>query len=249
MNFRNLSLLLCLFASPVVVFAQEPERRVDLNIRAGFSIGASAPMNMPVTIRKIESYNPGLGLSLEAGAHYHINTQWGLATAVRFEQKGMTTNARVKGYYTTFNEGGAGSSQSITGYFTGSVQTKVKNDYLTIPLHLTYSFNSPLTLKLGGYASYLLENSFTGKASDGYIRDQTPTGVKEEINEASYNFSSEARKFNAGLEIAADYKVKSHFYISGNFSYALTPLMKPEFKSVDFDLHNLFLNLGVGYRF
>ncbi|MDQ6477096.1 porin family protein [Dyadobacter sp. LHD-138] len=227
----------------------QSDKKLNFNVRAGFSIGASTPIGIPVTIRKIESYNPGLLLSLEAGLHYPLPGKFGLATALRLEQKGMTTQSRVKGYYTTFNEGSNSRSQSIIGYFWGTVETKVKNSYLTLPIHATYAFNSPLTVKAGAFVSLLLENNFSGKARNGYVRDQTPVGLKEEIDEAYYDFSKEVRPVNAGVEIGADYRLNSRLFASAMFNYALTPLMKKDFQSIDFDLHNLYLNLGVGYRF
>jgi hypothetical protein len=247
MKHLNVIFLFLFFTLALEVSAKT--KKFDFNVRAGFAIGASAPLGIPVTIRKIESYNPGLQLSLEVGAQYHLSEKWSLATAIRVEQKGMTTNARVKGYYTTFNQGNNGGSESITGYFTGSVQTKAKNGYLTVPLLATYLIRPKLRLKAGAYASYLLENNFTGKASNGYLRDQTPVGEKEEINEASYDFSNQVRKFNGGIEIGADYHLHKGVILTAHFDYGLTPLMKKDFQSIDFKLYNLYLNLGVGYRF
>ena len=243
---KQLYLILLLGFACVPAYAQQ--KIIDFNVRAGFSIGGASPIGFPQSIRKIEKFNPGLLLSLEAGAAYHFSNQWAIAPALRFEQKGMTTNARVKGYYTTFNAGDRSGAESITGYYTGSVETAVKNSYMTVPLHVVYSFNSPLSLKAGGFASLLIEKKFNGTARDGYLRDQTPVGEKEEIDEAAYDFSDQIRPFNAGIEIGADYKIRSHFKLSLHFNWALTPLMKSDFKSVDFKLYNLFANLGFAYR-
>lgn len=249
MKKRYLIITGCLLFLYTNCLAQQSANSWSFSVRAGFSIGATTPIGIPATVRKIESYNPGLMLSFEPGAQYHLKNRFGLAAAVRVEQKGMTTQSRVKGYYTTFNEGNKGGSQSVTGYFTGSVITRVKNTYLTVPVYGTYSFNSPLSIKVGGFVSWLLDKNLTGKAQNGYIRDQTPVGAKEEINAASYNFSDEVRTFNAGAEIGADYQLTQHLFASGIFNFAVTPLMEKEFQSINFDLHNLYLNLGVGYRF
>lgn len=243
------ALILILLLALTQRTAAQSDKKVDFNVRAGFSLGAATPIGIPVSIRKIESYNPGLLLSLEAGLHYRLSETFGLAGALRVEQKGMTTNSRVKGYYTTFNEGNNGGSQTITGYYTGNVETKVKNSYLTFPLHLIYHSKSAFTFKAGGFVSLLLENNFTGSARDGYIRDGTPVGEKEEINEASYDFSKEIRSVNAGVEAGADYRLNSHLFASANVNFALTPLMKRDFESIDFNLHNVYVNLGIGYRF
>jgi hypothetical protein len=243
----NLLLILCLML--LNSYAQAQEKKTHFNVRAGFSIGGASPIGFPESIRKIDKFNPGLLLSLEAGAAYNISKQWAIASALRFEQKGMTTEARVKGYYTTFNAGSRSGAESITGFYTGNVETAVKNSYMTVPVHLVRNFNSPFSIKAGGFVSLLLEKKFTGSARDGYLRDQTPVGEKEEIKEAAYDFSDQIRKINAGIELGADYRIHSHLTASLHFNWGLIPVMKKDFQSIDFKLYNLFANLGVAYRF
>lgn len=233
----------------LVSTAKAQQKKVDFNVRTGVSIGAATPLGIPSSIRKIEGFNPGLLLSLEGGVIYHIKEKWGLATAIRFEQKGMTTNAQVKEYYTTFNAGSQSGSESITGYYTGDVKTKVKNSYLTLPIHVVYSLNSPLSLKAGGFVSLALEKSFTGSASNGYLRNGTPVGEKEEINEADYDFSDQVRPINAGVEFGVDYRISSHLSASALVNWGLIPLMESDFKSIDFKMYNFFGNVGISYRF
>ncbi|WP_176885062.1 porin family protein [Dyadobacter soli] len=245
---KRLHLLILLLAFALDTAAQNG-KKVSFTVRAGLSIGAATPVGIPASIRKIESYNPGFQPGIEAGLDYRFSPNFGLATAIRFEQKGMTTDARVKAYYTTFNEAGSDGHQSVTGYFTGRVKTEIKNSYLTLPLHLTYHPKSDFTFKAGGFVSLLLDNRFAGDARDGYIRNQTPTGEREDIDAASYDFSENVRRINAGVEIGADYRINSGLFVSANLNYALTPLMEPGFRSIDFGMHNIYLNLGIGYRF
>jgi hypothetical protein len=245
---RCLHLLILLLAIALETAAQDG-KKVSFNVRAGFSVGAAAPAGIPASIRSIESYNPGFQPALEAAMGYRFSPRFGLAAGLRFEQKGMTTDARVKAYYTTFNEEGSSGTESVTGYFTGRVKTKVKNNYLTLPLHLTYHNNSPFTFKAGGFVSLLLDNRFSGDARDGYIRNQTPVGEREDIAAASYDFSENVRRINAGIEIGSDYRLSSSFFASANLNYALTPLMEPGFRSIAFGMHNIYFNLGIGYRF
>lgn len=245
---RRLHLLILLLAIALETTAQNG-KKISFNVRAGFSTGAATPAGIPASIRKIESYNPGFQPSVEVALGYRFAEKFGFATGLRFEQKGMTTKARVKAYYTTFNETDHNGTHSVTGYFTGRVKTKVKNSYLTLPLHLTYHNNSSFTYKAGGFVSLLLDNRFSGDARDGYIRNQTPLGEREDIDAASYDFSENVRRINAGVEIGSDYRINSSLFASANLNYALTPLMEHGFRSIDFGMHNIYLNLGIGYRF
>lgn len=245
---KRLHLLLFLLAIAFETTAQNG-KKISFNARAGFSIGAVTPVRIPASIRKIESYGPGFQPSVEAGLDYRFTQKLGVAAALRFEQKGMTTEARVKAYYTTFNESGNEGNQLVTGYFTGRVTTKIKNSYLTLPLHLTYHPDNDFTLKAGAFVSVLLNGRFAGHARDGYIRHETPLGERENIDAASYDFAWNVRRFNAGVEIGTDYRFSRHFFTFANLNYALSPLMDPEFHSIAFGMHNIYLNLGIGYRF
>jgi hypothetical protein len=242
-------LLLPLLLTIALETTAQNGKKISFDARAGFSIGAVTPVGIPASIRKIESYNPGFQPSLEGIVGYRFSQKFGLATGLRFEQKGMTTDARVKAYYTTFNEAGNDGNQSVTGYFTGRVTTKIKNSYLTLPLHLTYHPDNDFTFKAGGFLSVLLDARFSGHARDGYIRHETPIGEREDIDAASYDFARNVRRFNAGVEIGADYRFSRHLFASANLNYACSPLMDPEFRSIAFGMHNIYLNLGIGYRF
>lgn len=245
---KRLHWLVFLLALALETKAQSGQK-ISFYARAGTSVGAAAPLGIPASIRKVESYNPGFQPALEAGLGYRFAPKLGLAAALRFEQKGMRTDARVKGYYTTINEAGSNGIEAVTGYFTGRVRTKIRNRYLTLPLHLTYHSNNDFTLKAGGFVSLLLNSRFTGDARDGYIRNETPVGERENIDAAGYDFSGNVRRVNAGIEIGADYRLSSLLFVSANLNYALTPLMEPGFRSIDFGMHNIYINLGIGYRF
>lgn len=241
----HLLLILGLWNS--VVHAQN--KKVAFNVRTGFAIGGASPIGFPESIRKIEKFNPGLLLSLEGGVAYNFSDQWAMASAVRFEQKGMTTESVVKNYFTVFNAGDHSGGESITGYYTGKVETSVKNTYLTIPLHMIRVWHSRISVKAGGFVSLLIEKRFTGSAHDGYLRNLTPVGEKEQIVEAAYDFSEQLRPLNTGVEAGADYRIGSNLAVSVNVSWGLTPLMKKDQQSIDFKLYNIFLNPGLTYRF
>ena len=71
----------------------------EYGIKAGFSIGGTAPLPLPEEIRKIDSYSPGgLAISIEGNATKWFDTKWGMTVGVRLENKNMTTEATVKNY-------------------------------------------------------------------------------------------------------------------------------------------------------
>lgn len=138
-------LLVCLLAFPYRSFAQSPDtsaiepttptaftafftKNMDYQARAQFSIGGSTPLGIPAQIREINSYNPTLQMGLEVNATKWLTDDqtWGIRTGLRFEGRGMKTDARVKNYYTQID---GEEGKQTKGYFTGNVKTKMKNSY------------------------------------------------------------------------------------------------------------------------
>ncbi|MCT3648356.1 PorT family protein [Elizabethkingia anophelis] len=223
---------------------------IDYQVRANYSIGGSAPMGMPREIRKIESYNPTLALGLEANATKWVSEdrKWGIRVGVRVEGKGMKTKAEVKNYLTEIKQ----DNSKVRGYYTGKVNTSIKNAYITVPISAVYSLSKKWNLYGGLYFSGLIDKHFDGYVSDGYLRQNTPTGPKIMFSEGStaiYNFSNELRKFQWGTQLGAEWFINDHFILFPEFTYGINGLMNKDFNSISFSLHNISLNMGFGYKF
>ncbi len=223
---------------------------IDYSIQAQFSIGGSSPLGLPQTIRKIESYNPGLQVGLEANATKWLgkSKNWGFRSGIRFETKGMKTEARVKNYLTEIVKDDA----KVKGYYTGKVETDVQNTYLSVPVLAVYKLSDRWNLYGGLYFSALLDNTFDGNVSNGYLRQNTPTGTKitfEKGSQASYDFSENVRKFQWGTQIGAEWRMNQHFKLLTDVTYGFNNIMEKDFSSIDFSMHNIYLNVGFGYNF
>ena len=196
---------------------------IDYQVRANYSIGGSAPMGMPREIRKIESYNPTLALGLEANATKWVSEdrKWGIRVGVRVEGKGMKTKAEVKNYLTEIKQ----DNSKVRGYYTGKVQTTVKNSYITVPVSAVYRLSDKWNLYGGLYFSGLIDKNF-----DGYV-------------------SNEVRKFQWGLQLGAEWSMNKHFVLFPEFTYGINGLLNKDFDAISFSMHNVYLNMGFGYKF
>lgn len=223
---------------------------MDYGVQAQFSIGGSSPVGLPREIRKIKSFNPGLQIGLEVNATKWLqdNGKWGIRTGIRFETKGMKTKARVKNYLTEVVKDGS----KIRGYYTGVVETNVQNTYLTLPALAVYRLSDSWNLYGGLYFSVLLDNTFDGYVSDGYLRQGTPIGTKitfEDDAQAPYDFSNDVRKFQWGTQIGTEWKMNRNFKLLADVTYGFNNILEKDFESIDFSMHNIYLNIGFGYRF
>lgn len=225
-------------------------KKMDYQVRAQFSIGGTSPLGIPREIRTVESYNPTLQLGLEANATKWIteDQKWGVRLGVRFEGKGMTTKARVKGYLTEIIEDG----QKVRGYFTGRVKTKVKNTYFTVPISAVYKVNQKWNVYGGLYFSALIDKTFDGYVYNGYLRQNTPNGPKLEFegdSKAPYDFSKEVNKFQWGTQVGGEWKMNNHFKLFADMTYGFNGVLDKDFEAISFSMHNIYLNLGFGYKF
>lgn len=219
-----------------------------IRLSAGYNIGGTAPLPMPREIRGIESYNPGLNLSIEGTVEKMFGKgNWGMRWGVRLETKGMTTKAETKNYHMeAWNTDGSGQ---VIGAFTGKVKTNVNNTYLTLPVLAVYRINERWDISAGAYASYLLDGEFTGTAYDGYIRDQNPTGEYTDVTRAEYDFSEDIRKFNWGLQAGVEYKAYKHLALFADLQWSMNGIFPSNYGSVTFTLYPIYGTLGFTYLF
>lgn len=224
-----------------------------VRIGAGFSIGGTSPLPLPAEIRSINKYRPGVCIQLEGAAQRKFGRHWGAMLGLRFENKGMETDARVKNYHlVAYNTDGSGK---IEGAYWGNVKTKVDNSYLTIPVLATYSFNDRWQVQAGPYFSYRVKGSFTGSAyskSDedvSYIRQPDPTGPMTEVTSADYDFTNDMRRFQWGLQAGGEFKAYKHLSVSLNLTWGLNGIFPSDYESVTFALYPIYATLGFNYLF
>ena len=94
---------------------------LEYEIKAGFSIGGTAPLPLPVEIRSIDGYNPTLAISIggEVTKWIAVQNKLGIIVGLRLENKAMTTEATVKNYnMEILGQGG----ERISGVWTGGVK-------------------------------------------------------------------------------------------------------------------------------
>lgn len=255
---KKIVVLYLILSLPLIINAQQERNQgiirsalvgLEYSIKAGISLGGTSPLPLPAEIRKIESYNPTVCISIEGDVHKRFGDRWGFLFGLRLETKGMETDARVKNYHMKM----VGEDQGVMeGNFTGNVKTKVRNTYLTFPILATYRVAKRWDLKLGPYFSYVTNRDFSGSAYDGYMRNGNPIGSKVEIsadNPATYDFSQDLRKFQWGAQFGADWKAFSHLNVFADLTWGLNSIFKKDFDTITFDMYPIYATLGFAYAF
>jgi hypothetical protein len=147
-----------------------------------------------------------------------------------------------------FNDNGG----QLSGLWTGGVKTKVHNSYVSLPVSFAYRQNRRWDFSLGVYFSYLLSGDFSGDVYEGHLRTPDETGSRVDFqgsNRATYDFSSDLRRFQWGWQAGAEWKAFRHLNVFGDLTWGMNNIFKGDFKTVTFNLYPIYLNCGFAYTF
>lgn len=246
--FRLLAVLAVLLLATGAKASSQAEN-VEVRLRAGYSLGASTPLGLPATIRKLNSFRLSPNFVLGADVTLPLAARWGLQTGLRFENKGLDATVTTKGYHMAMVKGG----EELEGVYTGRVEQHVKAWMVTVPVQATYALAGQWRLRMGPYISLLMAKTFSGNVSDGYLRKDTPTGQKIEMGhepdeQATYDFSSDMRRLQAGMGLGADWQLSQRVGLSADLTWGLTGLMRSSFKTVEQTLYPIYGTLSVSYK-
>ena len=145
MNKIKVLALALLPALAVNAQAQGLMDNIELKMHLGYNIGGTAPVGMPASIRRLNSYTLQPNLLLGVEADKALDDHWGLTLGLQIENKGMKEDARVKNYHEEVVRGG----EKLAGMFTGDVTTEVTEWMLTIPLHARWQATNRFSLHAG----------------------------------------------------------------------------------------------------
>lgn len=223
---------------------------IDFKARAAYSIGGTMPLGVPASIRSIDAFRLTPSVMVGADINLHFNKVFGVATGLRFENKGMNIEITAKSYRMEIKKG----DSQLNGLFTGHVKQEVAQWMLSLPLQLTCRPSDNVTLKAGPYVSLLLSKKFSGIAFDGYIRQGNPTGPRVDIGSteadwATYDFSDELRSLQWGVSIGIDCNFTSHIGLSADLNWGLSGILPDTFTTVEQTLYPVYGTLGLFYRF
>lgn len=219
-----------------------------LHLLAGYNIGATAPLSLSPSIRKIHSwwptFNPSIGIECVRAADRKLT----VAAALKLEYKGAGIRSRVKHFPTTVTIKDAHSENTFEGVFTGENKTVIHNAYLTIPVYGIYKINSRVHFRFGMYAAIRLYGKFEGEVSDGYIRKGDALGEKVMISSADFDFSGEQHAVDYGLLVGISKQIHKKIFIYADLTGGFVSLFPESFRAVDMKLYQIHLQMGAGWN-
>ena len=220
-------------------------------MRAGFNIGGTSPLPLPQEIRSIDSYRPGVGISIEGRTTkwFGEKKEWGLTLGLRLDNRSMETKATTKNYGMEILNADGGR---LAGLWPGRVQPKVRRSYRTVPVLANSRINGRWSVSAGPYLSYLIDGNFSGYVYDGHLRTPDQGGSRvnfSEGNTATYNFSDNLRHFQWGVQAGVEWRAFKHLTVHADLNWGLNDIFTKDFDTIDFGMYPIYLNLGFGYAF
>lgn len=246
---KYLLFIILMLGSTTVTLAQNDNKdkstRFEHSAYLGYNIGGLAPLSLPNTIRKINSYAPNTSPSFGYELNYRFQKRWGIAVGIRMDWKGMKVQDSVQYFHTLVSIDNA----AIEGDFSGTNTTNVRNIYLAVPIQATFFSSNNWRLKLGIYLAHLIRPSFYGSVSDGYLRKGDSLGEKIIIDYASFNFNENQRTFDFGMAAGAEKLVYKKIAVKADLQWGLQPVFPNSFNGISFNMYNIFGTLGIAYHF
>lgn len=222
---------------------------ISYTLHLGLNLGGTAPLDMPASIRKLNSYtlqsNPAIGVTAEKP----LSGRWGLQASLYYENKGMKEDANVKNYHMAIVRGG----ESLEGQYTGDEMTEVNQWMLTVPVEVVFHISQRVRVHAGPYVSWLAIKEFDGNAHDGYLRVGDPTGAKVEMGNdpttwGSYDFGKDMRHWQWGMGAGLDWRTGRRFGLFAELKWGLSGIFHSDFHTVEQTLYPIFGTVGVSYR-
>lgn len=239
---------LLMWLSPANSVAETPGG-LQLKARAGWSIGGTAPLGVPATIRSIDAFRLTPSFMVGADVGLPLSDRWGLLTGLHFENKGMNVDVTAKAYHMEVRKG----DSMLEGLFTGKVHQESAMWMFTLPVCATLQVSDCLLLKAGPYFSLLTSRKFEGIASDGYLRQGTPTGPKilmgdREGEWATFDLADDMRRFQTGITIGLDWQFYRSLGLSADLNWGLNGIFPKDYKTVEQTLYPIYGTISLFYR-
>ncbi|UYQ95688.1 PorT family protein [Chitinophaga horti] len=231
---------------PMYSFAQQQPQSTPLKhaVEIHYNVGGLSPIPLPATIRKIHSYSPGFSPGLGYELQYKVASHWSLAAGVRLDVKAMRIKDSVQYFHTLIKV----DSSEFEGNFSGTNFTDCRNVYLTLPITMIYHLGDNWRFKGGAYLSWLIHPYFQGDVSNGYIRKGNSLGEKVNIQSATFDFSTEQRTFDMGLQVGAQRQLGKYWFVKADLQWGLRRVFPSSFRGMDFAMYNVFGSVGAGIQ-
>lgn len=183
-------------------------------------LGAKAGANFAkLTGDDVEDADGRTGFHLGVLAEIPFNEKWAIQPEILYSQKGL---------------------QSKSDFFDGEIETKLKLDYITVPIMGKYYFTDALSLEFGP------ELGFRAKAE----QEIEITGENDGGLEGTEDIKDDISGFDFGAGGGLAYQLNNGLFLQARYIIGLTNITKDDDEGAfGDDLTNSNLSFSLGFKF
>ncbi len=230
--------LLCSFLI-IPVLSQD----LDLGAKIGANIGT--PYMKP---EKGATGSLGIGPLLGVFSKYYLNDRLAVHFEVLYSQKGAKFDTPVEGdtlvtQYVDPNDSSKYMEKSLK--YHGRVNGSYNNQYIDLPIFLSYRYSKRFSAMIGLQFSYLIKGENKGTA-DILVGD--PEAPFIPINDVDFDQSHELNRWDYSILIGTQYEGKKLFNLGISLTTGLGSIYKQNYKYLDKVVRNIYLQAYLGFK-
>jgi hypothetical protein len=206
-------------------------------LRFGLELGMNAGAPIPKKISKGAEGKLGINPILGLAAQYKLSKRLTLQAALYYDRKSARYTSPVQYPYIVI------SGDSIDS-FSGNVSGTFRNQYLTLPIHVRYAFNTKWSAGGGCYISYLLQGTNKGVVTNGKAGFNGAFAIDDQLFDESGNI----HHLDAGLNALVQYQLRKHLSLQWQLAYGIPSVTQATDNFKD-KTHNIYTYLTLGYWF
>ncbi len=212
-------------------------QKLYVGVQAGIALGSPIG-KVPEGATGALGMGPAVGILIG----YQLTDRVGIQLAPGYAQKKARYRSPISGTTKVSREiFGIPFSIPFNLNYEGFADGSYDNQYIDIPLQITYQANKKLQLYLGGQVSYLLKGIHIGEV------DVTVAGILN-VEDEPFDQSEFIRDWDVGAMLGANVAIWKKLSLQADIYVGLQSLFTDDFEELEGVYRNVYLKIQLGYR-
>jgi hypothetical protein len=232
-----------LFIISVALFLLHQEDHAQ---RIAFGFKGGATTGTPYSKPK-EGASGGLGTGLDLGAFlkHEFSRHFSVRMELFYSFKGASFDTPISGD-TNYAEVILGTTYLIPTSYSGRAKGTFENNYLNLPLFLSYKAGKRFDLMAGPQISYLIKGRNSGTAD--VVVGADPNYPYTSVTGKPFDQSDYLNKWDYSFSCGTIFEANPRLNINLNFSRGFNSVFNKNYKSSNGTVRNIYMQLTIDLR-
>ncbi len=185
-----------------------------------------------------------LGLGPEVGAFlkYNMNKRISLQTEIYYSFKGASFTTPISGD-TNYAQVIMGVTYLVPTSYSGIARGKFKNNYITMPLLLSYKVSEKFNLFTGPQLSYLIIGKSSGTAD--VVVGADPNYPYTSVKDEPFNESKYLNKWDFSFVFGSMFELNNRISLNLNLSRGFNSVFNKDYQNTDKIVRNIYASFSI----